>query len=90
MQGSHLRTARRPSVTRAEPTSPQRGDIIVERRHASAVRYVVRLFNGTPQLLYQDREEAIRSATGFAAAQGVGAWYTDDGKAYRRIVERNR
>ena len=47
-------------------------------------------FKRTPQLLYQKREEAIRSAKGFAAAQGVSAWYTDDGKTHQRIDSGNR
>jgi hypothetical protein len=79
-----------PAVTSTKHTGPQTGDIIVERQHSSAATYVVRIFEGTSQLLYQKREEAIRSAKGFAAAQGVSAWYSDDGKTYQRIDSGNR
>lgn len=72
-------------MTSSEHASPQRGDIIVERRYASAPTYVVGVFQCTPQLVYQKREEAIQSATAFAAARRVRAWYTDDGQTYQCI-----
>ena len=43
------------------------------------------MFDAMPSLLYEERESAVRCAAGFAVANGVRAWYTDDGKKYEPI-----
>lgn len=65
---------------------PVPGDIIVHKRHASGEVYALGVFKRPSQLTCQTYAEAMKRGTGFAVKDGVDAWYTEDGRTYRRLT----
>lgn len=57
------------------PHPPESGDVVVRHdRRQNADVYVLHTVPGTDQYLLRSRDVAIAHATGYAKAQGVGAW----------------
>lgn len=76
-------------MTDGSPTfEPQAGDILIHRTTASPPRYVVNALPGPPQAAYETYDQAVASVTRFATAQRIDVWYTDDHRAFRRVIAR--
>ena len=67
--------------------TPKAGDIIVRRIKDASRRYTLTSFGEVPQITCITYEEAIAQADRFARSHDVGAWLTDDGRTFARIVK---
>lgn len=67
---------------------PQTGDILIHPTTASPPRYAVNTLPGPPQAAYETYDQAVASVTQFATARRVDVWYTDDHRAFRRVIAR--
>lgn len=67
---------------------PQAGDILIHRTTASPRRYVVNTLPGPPQAAYESYDQAVAGVTPFATTQRVDVWYTDDHRAFKRVIAR--
>lgn len=64
---------------------PGNGDVIVKRATDASGRYTLGTARKPAQFTCRTREEAVTRACGYAQAQGVHAWYTEDGRAFTPV-----
>ena len=69
---------------------PRAGDVVIARHDASAETYRLHVFEGATQLLFYNRDDAVRDAMTFAEIHQVDVWYTSDGERYQRAGTHRR
>jgi len=67
-------------------SKPQAGDILVHRTTASPGQYVISAIPGSLQAASKTYNQAVASVPGFLTAQRVDVWYTDDDRAFGRVI----
>ena len=64
---------------------PHSQDVFIE--HQSSGHFVIRTCGGVPQIEWSDFQEALHSASRFAATEQVELWYVGGGGAQRHLAD---
>ena len=78
------RRSRRPAD---HPTHPPRGAVLIRRIEGGPARYQLSLFPFRPGMVAGSASTAWHLARGFARRDGVGVWFTADGRAFSPASE---
>ena len=65
---------------------PPCGDLLITRDRSERQEYTLSTIPGPAQLRYRTYDQALASASAWAAQHGVGLWFTDDGTSFKPIT----
>lgn len=64
-------------------TSLPKGDLLITRDTSERQGYIISTIPGPAQIRYRTYDQALASASTWAADRRVGVWFTDDGASFK-------